>query len=864
MKKLSCGTLFIYLLLVDIYLCIRKKSASPEDIDYYEGQEELHYQLRQQHSNVERIIAHQPSKTNGAEETCPEYLCKWEGLVYRESTWEDGTLINKIFNSKVCEYFQREKSQNIPAKYCRVLKQRPKFIPMKNQPLFIGGKDQLKLRDYQLDGLNWLAQSWCRDNSVILADEMGLGKTIQTISFLNYLYNQHLLFGPFLVVVPLSTINAWQKEFDNWAPSMNVVVYTGDATSRHMIREHEWSHAAKSDQIKFNVLLTTYDIVLREKEFLKNLPWAVLCVDEAHRLKNDESILYKYLSSFDTNYRLLITGTPLQNSLRELWALLHFIMPQRFEHWESFESEHSNSYQKGFSKLHTFLPQFLLRRAKKDVEKSLPAKVEQILRVEMTSIQKQYYKWILTKNYKALSKGVKGSLACFTNIVMELKKCCNHASLVRSYDDDFPTLDQLQRLIRGSGKLLLLDKLLCRLKETGHRVLIFSQMVRMLDLLGEYLSLRRFSYQRLDGSIRGEFRKQALEHFNAEGSQDFCFLLSTRAGGLGINLATADTVIIFDSDWNPQNDLQAQARAHRIGQKNQVNIYRLVTKGSVEENIIERAKNKMVLDHLVIKRMDSSGHAAAIRNTMNNLHNNENKIFNKDDLSAIIKFGSVHLFKETDTEKNGDEEPQCDIDEILKRAETREDEGPQTLGGELLSSFKMASFNFKEEDVQVASVVDEEEKEWSEIIPESERLKFEHDEREREEMEMMMLPRSRNKSKISGNQSDSGDDYDPDGKNADSPISDDSDLERPKRRGRPKSLYKKLIKGFSEQEVRRFIKSYKKFPMPLNRLESIAIDAELQEKPLPDLQSLATELEQNCKIVMEELEKEQTNDMSNG
>lgn len=807
---------------------------------------------------MERIIAHQPSKTIGAE-TCPEYLCKWEGLVYSECTWEDGTLINKIFNSKVCEYFQREKSQNIPTKYCRVLKQRPKFMPMKNQPLFIGGKDQLKLRDYQLDGLNWLAQSWCRDNSVILADEMGLGKTIQTISFLNYLYNQHLLFGPFLVVVPLSTINAWQKEFDNWAPSMNVVVYTGDATSRHMIREHEWSRD-NSDQIKFNVLLTTYDIVLREKEFLKNLPWAVLCVDEAHRLKNDESILYKYLFSFDTNYRLLITGTPLQNSLRELWALLHFIMPQRFENWENFESEHSDSYQKGFSKLHTFLPQFLLRRAKKDVEKSLPAKVEQILRVEMTSVQKQFYKWILTKNYKALSKGVKGSMTSFTNIVMELKKCCNHASLVRPYDDDFPTLDQLQRLIRGSGKLLLLDKLLCRLKETGHRVLIFSQMVRMLDLLGEYLSLRRFSYQRLDGSIRGEFRKQALEHFNAEGSQDFCFLLSTRAGGLGINLATADTVIIFDSDWNPQNDLQAQARAHRIGQKNQVNIYRLVTKGSVEENIIERAKNKMVLDHLVIKRMDSSGHAA-IRNTMN-LHNNENKIFNKDDLGAIIKFGSVHLFKETDT-KNGDEEPQCDIDEILKRAETREDEVPQTLGSELLSSFKMASFNFKEEDVQVASV--DEEKEWSEIIPESERLKFEHDEREREEMEMMMLPRSRNKSKISGNQSDSGDDYDPDVKNADSPVSDDSDLERPKRRGRPKSLYKKLIKGFSEQEVRRFIKSYKKFPMPLNRLESIAIDAELQEKPLPDLQSLATELEQNCKIVMNELEKEQSNsDISNG
>merc|ERR1712228_572754 len=160
---------------------------------------------------------------------------------------------------------------------------------------------------------------------------------------------------------------------------------------------------------------------------------------------------------------------------------------------------------------------------------------------------------------------------------------------------------RLEKILRGSGKMLLIDKLLCRLKETGHRVLIFSQMVRMLDVISEYLEIRRFPFQRLDGSIKGEIRRNAIEHFNAEDSKDFCFLLSTRAGGLGINLATADTVIIFDSDWNPQNDLQAQARAHRIGQKEQVNVYRLVTKGSVEEDIVERAKKKMVLDHLVIQ-----------------------------------------------------------------------------------------------------------------------------------------------------------------------------------------------------------------------------------------------------------------------
>jgi chromodomain-helicase-DNA-binding protein 1 len=291
--------------------------------------------------------------------------------------------------------------------------------------------------------------------------------------------------------------------------------------------------------------------------------------------------------------------------LKELWALLHFIMPHKFNDWEEFEQEHDQTATKGYTKLHKQLEPFILRRVKKDVEKSLPSKVEQILRVEMTTLQKQYYKWILTKNYSALRKGVKGSVTSFINVVMELKKCCNHATLIKPFET--AVADSLSQLIKGSGKLMLLDKLLVRLKDTGHRVLIFSQMVMMLDIIAEYLQLRRFSYQRLDGSVKGDMRKQALDHFNADGSNDFCFLLSTRAGGLGINLATADTVIIFDSDWNPQNDLQAQARAHRIGQKNQVMIYRLVTKNSVEEDIVERAKRKMVLDHLVIQRMDTTG-----------------------------------------------------------------------------------------------------------------------------------------------------------------------------------------------------------------------------------------------------------------
>lgn len=824
-----------------------KSNASPEDLEYFECQEHLMSEVYEEHMNLERIIAHGPSKNGDGTET--EYFCKWSGLPYSECTWEEGSLISKKYQQKIDDYFSRLKSQKIPSKVCKALKYRPKFIPLKTQPKYVGGYENLELRDYQLEGLNWLASSWCRENSVILADEMGLGKTIQSISFLNYLFNQHAVYGPFLLVVPLSTMTSWQREFCHWAPEMNVITYLGDVSSRNMIRQHEWCHPGNK-RLKFNVLLTTYELLLKDKTFLSSISWAVLGVDEAHRLKNDDSLLYKSLFEFDTNHRLLITGTPLQNSLRELWALLHFIMPEKFTSWSEFEDEHGETADKGYPKLHKQLVPYLLRRVKKDVEKSLPAKVERILRVEMTSIQKQFYKWILTKNYAALRKGLKGSVSSFCNIMMELKKCCNHAMLVRSLDNP-NNLDHLQLLIRSSGKIVLLDKLLCRLKETGHRVLIFSQMVRMLDILSDYLQLRHFSFQRLDGSVKGELRKSALDHFNAEGSQDFCFLLSTRAGGLGINLATADTVIIFDSDWNPQNDLQAQARAHRIGQKNQVNIYRLVTKNSVEEDIIERAKRKMVLDHLVIQRMDTTGRTVMQSNKAPSSSNSTP--FNKEELSAILKFGAEELFKETE---EGDEEPQVDIDEILSRAECREEQDqPLSVGEELLSAFKVASFNFNEEEVSMQSTGDSKdqsnEKGWDDIIPESDRKQFEDEEREKEELEMYLPPRSRKSVKKMSKGSDSDASKNESGSGSEK---DDSDDEKPRRRGRPRAVNKDAVKGFTDVEIRRFIKSYKKFSCPLKRLEAIAMDAELQEKQMADLKKLGEMIKNGCENAIKEQE----------
>ncbi|UYV68281.1 CHD1 [Cordylochernes scorpioides] len=841
----------------------RKKKATPEDVEYYEISDEVEEQLRQKYLNVERIINHKKNETGST-----DYFCKWEALPYQYCTWEADHIVARHFKHVINDYFTRLKSTHIPMKVCKSLRQKPKFSPIKTQPSFIGARENMFLRDYQLEGLNWLVSCWaradrpvCRENSVILADEMGLGKTIQTISFLSYLYHEYEVYGPFLIVVPLSTLTSWQKEFGEWGPDHNVVAYIGNIPSRELIRQYEWCHPG-SKRLKFNVILTTYEIVLKDKSFLSSVEWAVLAVDEAHRLKNDDSLLYKNLIDFKTNFRLLITGTPLQNSLKELWALLHFIMPHKFLCWEDFEHDHKGSDQKGYSKLHKQLEPYLLRRVKKDVEKSLPAKVERILRVSMTSIQKQYYKWILTKNYKELSKG-QGNHQRFSNIIMELKKCCNHASLTRPMEYS-TNLDPLQRMLRGSGKLLLLDKLLCKLFHTGHRVLIFSQMVRMLDIIAEYLQLRHFPFQRLDGTIKGEVRKQALEHFNAEGSQksshqsqstskainsgsdrevvwqDFCFLLSTRAGGLGINLATADTVIIYDSDWNPQNDLQAQARAHRIGQKNQVNIYRLATIQSVEETILEKAKNKMVLDHLVIQRMEGAQKGLGKGPSSGSVP------FNKEELTSILKFGAESLF--ADNAEDQDEE--VDIDDILSRAETREDQ-QVSASDELLSAFKMASFNFKEEEEIGTTRLDHSEsKNWDEIIPLEERMKYEEECMKEETMDIGPR-RSRKATEKARRSEDSDDDRKKYGKYSGSKYSgseaDNSEEDRPPRkRGRPRLNPKESVHGFSDAEIRRFVRSYKKFANPSKRLEDIALDAYLQDKNMSDLHKLAELIQTNC------------------
>lgn len=472
----------------------------------------------------------------------------------------------------------------------------------RESPKYIHGT----LRPYQIQGLNWLVSLHKNGLAGILADEMGLGKTLQTIAFLGYLKYMEGINGPFLVIAPKSTLNNWLREINKWTPDVKAFVLQGDKQERaSLIKE-------KLMTCDFDIVVASYEIIIREKAAFKKFNWEYIIIDEAHRIKNEESLLSQVLREFTSRNRLLITGTPLQNNLHELWALLNFLLPdifsssQDFDDWFSSETTEEDQ-DKVVKQLHTVLQPFLLRRIKNDVETSLLPKKELNLYVGMSNMQKKWYKKILEKDLDAVNgeNSSKESKTRLLNIVMQLRKCCNHPYLFDGAEPGPPyTTDE--HLVYNSKKLQVLDKLLKKMKEDGSRVLIFSQMSRVLDILEDYCFFRGYKYCRIDGSTDHEDRIKSIDDYNAPDSDKFIFLLTTRAGGLGINLTSADIVVLYDSDWNPQADLQAMDRAHRIGQKKQVKVFRFVTDNSVEEKILERATQKLRLDQLVIQQNKAS------------------------------------------------------------------------------------------------------------------------------------------------------------------------------------------------------------------------------------------------------------------
>ncbi|CAO3658263.1 unnamed protein product [Rhizopus stolonifer] len=534
------------------------------------------------------------------------------------------------------------------------------------------------LRDYQLAGVEWLISLWENGLNGILADEMGLGKTLQTISFIAHLKSMKVS-GPYLIVTPLSTLANWVNEFKRFTPSINVLLYHGTKEERqHMINRKMPKKTETSSE--FPVIVTSYEIVMNDRKYLQRYNWKYIVVDEGHRIKNMNCRLIRELKTYSSANRLLLTGTPLQNNLSELWSLLNFLLPDifddldMFQSWFDFSDINNKSGQDRIMReeeednivtsLHTILRPFLLRRLKTDVEHSLPKKKEYLLYAPLTQNQKNLYDAIIKRDLrdylikrkvslptpkgtdqerrptktidykeksdreyfleleksgnkeeeadnKAKEKHVEIENAVkqvngmhLQNLVMQLRKVCNHPFLFDWPLDPKTNAPVLSNdLAAQSGKVLLLDRLLTSLFDRGHKVLVFSQMTKMLDILEDWaIGIKKWKICRLDGSVSQEVRRQQIEEFSDEKSTIQLFLLSTRAGGLGINLTAADTVIIFDSDWNPQMDLQAQDRVHRIGQTKPVLIYRFVAANTVEAKILEKATGKRRLEKLVISK----------------------------------------------------------------------------------------------------------------------------------------------------------------------------------------------------------------------------------------------------------------------
>lgn len=481
--------------------------------------------------------------------------------------------------------------------------------------LLVGGT----LKEYQLQGIQWMVSLYNNRLNGILADEMGLGKTIQTIGLVTHLMEKKDNAGPYLIIVPLSTIANWELEFAKWAPALTVVVFKGDKKKRRLMYENV---IAKNN---FNVCLVTYEYVVSGKNLLKRVQWQHLIIDEGHRIKNHESKLSVTLQMYYTSRnRLLLTGTPLQNSLTELWALLNFLLPNVFKSAESFESWFAAPFaQMGVGniaateqqaqlseeeslliirRLHQVLRPFLLRRLKSDVLRmgeQLPEKQEHVLLCDMSSWQWYMYKKIV-KSEKLLFTDTHGRRRYdkLSNPAVQLLKCVNHPYLF--FSDHSNLMMDTPDLWRSSGKFDMLDACIMKLLRTGHRLLIFNQMTKVVDLQERLLTYRDIRFFRLDGNTRPEDRKTMVADFNSPDSDINVFLLTTRAGGLGVNLQTADTVIIFDSDWNPSMDKQAQDRAHRIGQQREVLVLRMITAKSIEEDVLERASFKRGLEQKII------------------------------------------------------------------------------------------------------------------------------------------------------------------------------------------------------------------------------------------------------------------------
>ncbi|KAI9658166.1 MAG: hypothetical protein M1831_004013 [Alyxoria varia] len=598
-----------------------------------------------------------------------EALIKYKGLTYEEAVWErvpspeDGDRwidFAKAYDDWVAgRYIKLPKSYPLKVRVDKGRSTDFNKLEKKKQPENLKGGELMK---YQLDGLNWLYYRWYLKKNAILADEMGLGKTMQVIAFLATLVEDYNCF-PFLIVVPNSTCPNWRREIKQWAPSLRVVTYFGSSHARSMAHRYELFPDG-SKTLRCHIVVTSYEAASDDscKRLFRSVPWQGLIVDEGQRLKSDRNQLYASLSALKVPFSVLLTGTPLQNNARELFNLLQFL-DDTFDA-AALELEYADLNKDNIPQLHNMIRPFFLRRTKAEVLTFLPRMGQVVVPVSMTVVQRKLYSSILAKNpelvkavfnsERALAKSERANLS---NILMQLRKCLCHP-FVYSRDIEERSNDPQsshRSLVDASPKLKLLEHLLPKLHERDHRVLIFSQFLDMLDIVEDFLDGMGYRYNRLDGSVSSLQKQKRIDEFNAPESPLFAFLLSTRAGGIGINLATADTVIILDPDFNPHQDIQALSRAHRIGQKKKVLCFQLMTQSSAEEKIVQIGRKKMALDHVLIEQMDADEEDA-------------------EDFATILKHGAAEVLEGSNREIRYDD---ASVDKLLDRSaleDTKADE----------------------------------------------------------------------------------------------------------------------------------------------------------------------------------------------
>ncbi|CAF2370180.1 unnamed protein product [Rotaria sp. Silwood2] len=512
-----------------------------------------------------------------------------------------------------------------------------KDIQARQPKLFVGS-----LKPYQLAGLEWLRTLHEVGLNGILADEMGLGKTVQVIAFICSLV-QDGASGPFLVVAPLSTLTNWCTEFARFAPNITCMIYHGNKEKLAELRGqiNQYRQAKKAVPL---VLVTAYHVIISDKAFFKREQWPLLVIDEGHRLKNPKCQLMAMLRRLHTGSRFLLTGTPVQNNMSEMWSLMNFLLPEIFDEPEVFEryfeidtigSSNMNFKEEQersvLSIFRQILIPFILRRRKGDVNLHLPPKKEVTVYTKMTNLQVKWYNKLVdeivrryindrkkdefvqvfddTERLRSQRKHDKIQLELKEDVIAKkitgrsvifpLLRACTHPYLLDAPRDENGEIIVNEDIITNSGKFILLDKMLAKLGQTNHKVLIFSTLVIFLDLLEAMCEHRNYGYTRLDGHTTFEERIDAISTFNKE-PDVFIFLISTRAGGLGLNLMAADTVILFNSDWNPMIDIQAQDRAHRIGQTKPVIVYRFIVRNTIDERVYKRACSKQIMEKLIV------------------------------------------------------------------------------------------------------------------------------------------------------------------------------------------------------------------------------------------------------------------------